>query len=397
MRMVSGVLALSMAAATGAVQAQNVADSISQALKEGTAEANFRYRYEYVNQEDAGKESHASTLRSRLTWTSGTAYGVRGRLEVDNVSSIGTDRYNSTVNGKPLYAAVPDPVGTDINQAWLSYTLDQAELTYGRQRINHGNQRFLGGVGWRQNEQTYDAARITAKPMDGVTLDYSYIWRVHTIFGADSPNARRDGDIHAFLGTWAVAPGHTLAAYGYLMDFDDFVALSNVTYGVDYRGRWADLVDVQLAVAQQSDTGDSPKDYDALYYLASVAGNLGPVRALLGYEVLGSDSGDAAFITPLATLHAFQGFTDKFLVTPDDGIRNLYLTLSGKVGAVGLSAGYHQFKADNGGADYGDEINVTVTVPVMSNVSAMLKAARYNADDFGADTDKVWLMLTAGF
>ena len=42
-----------------------------------------------------------------------------------------------------------------------------------------------------------------------------------------------------------------------------------------------------------------------------------------GYEVLGADDGAAltSFQTPLATLHKFQGWADKFLTTPPNGIR----------------------------------------------------------------------------
>ena len=39
-----------------------------------------------------------------------------------------------------------------------------------------------------------------------------------------------------------------------------------------------------------------------------------------GYELLGSDGVTVAFSTPLATLHAFEGWADKFLATPAAGI-----------------------------------------------------------------------------
>ena len=49
------------------------------------------------------------------------------------------------------------------------------------------------------------------------------------------------------------------------------------------------------------------------------------VNLTLGYEVLGSDDGKKGFATPLATGHKFQGFADKFLTTPNDGVQDLYV------------------------------------------------------------------------
>ena len=45
---------------------------------------------------------------------------------------------------------------------------------------------------------------------------------------------------------------------------------------------------------------------------------LGALEFKLGYEELGSNAGLYGLQTPLATLHAFNGWADKFLVTPVD-------------------------------------------------------------------------------
>jgi hypothetical protein len=41
----------------------------------------------------------------------------------------------------------------------VQYATKALDLTLGRQRINLDDQRFVGSVGWRQNEQTFDAVR----------------------------------------------------------------------------------------------------------------------------------------------------------------------------------------------------------------------------------------------
>ena len=61
-----------------------------------------------------------------------------------------------------------------------------------------------------------------------------------------------------------------------------------------------------------------------------------------------------AFRTPLATLHKFQGWSDKFLVTPNAGLRDTYIGVKGKVQGIGWKLSWHDFGADEGGADFGD-------------------------------------------
>jgi hypothetical protein len=153
----------------GAQAQDSVMDGLNKAVKEGSVKLDFRYRYEHVDQDGFDKEANASTLRSRLTLASGTVWGLSALAEIDNISNIGNDLYNSTENGKVQYPVVADPKGTDINQVWLKYSWEDLSGTYGRQRILHGSQRFVGGVGWRQNEQTYDGFRALWKRRRGST------------------------------------------------------------------------------------------------------------------------------------------------------------------------------------------------------------------------------------
>ena len=127
-------------------------EELSKMVTDGKASVDFRYRYEFVDQEGFGKNAEASTLRSRLSLASAPLKGFSGMLEADDVRSVGSDDYNSTENGNTQYPVVADPEGTDLNQAWVRYAWESANGTLGRQRILHGNQRFIGGVAWRQNE-----------------------------------------------------------------------------------------------------------------------------------------------------------------------------------------------------------------------------------------------------
>ncbi|MDA9919347.1 hypothetical protein N9D72_03590 [Porticoccaceae bacterium] len=161
----------------------DTANSIAEMLSEGDTSLSFRYRYEFVDQDGVAEDANASTLKSRLTYKSASYNGLTALMEMDNVTVIGDENYRTPTNGNVGYPIVADPDGTDFNQAALSYSTADLSATLGRQRILHGGQRFVGGVGFRQNEQTYDALTLSSKALGPVSLDYSYIWNINRIFG----------------------------------------------------------------------------------------------------------------------------------------------------------------------------------------------------------------------
>jgi hypothetical protein len=371
--------------------------ALSEAVESGKGHLNFRSRYEQVDLTGFSEEAEASTLRSRFTWLSGEIDNFTVGLEVDYVSAIGSEKYNSTTNGKSQYPVVADPTGFDLNQAYINYKRDETSLTAGKQRINHANQRFVGGVAWRQNEQTFDAFRAVFSPLDELSVDYSYVWNVSRIFGPDNgaQPAEWDGTSHLLNAAYTIADGHRLQGFAYFLDFENAngPANSTETVGLSYNGKF-DRVSLQATMATQSDYKSSPLDYTAEFYSVSADLKLSVVKLTAGYEELGSDNGVASFRTPLATLHKFQGWADRFLNTPANGIEDSYLGLSGKVGPVMLAATWHTFSADEGGAAYGDELDIVVTYPVNKRISLQFKAADYRADTFSVDTTNVWMTVT---
>ena len=375
-------------------------DDLSKAVSEGKVNFDFRYRYEFVDQDGIDEEAGASTLRSRLTFVSGAVNGWTAGVEADYTAVIGSERYNSTENGMVEYPVVADPEGFDLNQSYLRYKNDDLTFTGGRQRIVHAGQRFVGGVAWRQNEQTYDAARIQFKPSKSISLDYSYVWNVNRIFGPNDGAQPADwrGDSHFLIANWTVEEGHKLEAFAYLLDFDNDngVPNSTATYGVGYTGKFGPI-GVNASYATQSDHGDSPLDYDADFYSIGVNAKVSKVTLNAGMEVLGSDDGLVGFKTPLATLHKFQGWADKFLGTPAAGIEDTYAGVAGSIGKVKVALTYHDFQSDEGSIDYGDEINVVATMPIKKGTTVQLKYADYSADEFATDTTKIWLSFMLKF
>jgi hypothetical protein len=387
--------------------------AFSDLFTQGKPILDARYRFENVDQENALRDANAQTLRTRAGFQSGKWYGLSGLIEVDNVSRLGDAAYNDTRNGQREYSVVADPDGTEVNQALLRYDHKLGSAVLGRQRINLDNQRFIGSVAWRQNEQTYDGALTQLKPLDGLTLSYAYIDQVNTIFGPDNGRydnrtnpANIDGHSHLVNAQYVFMPELTATAYSYLLDLDNIAVapsaaegtLSSQTSGLRLNGAVAG-VSYALEYAQQKDYGDNPLELDSEYYLAELGYTLKGVQLKAGYEVLGGDggTGNRAFQTPLATKHAFQGWADQFLTTPADGIEDAYSGVTAPLLGGTLQAWYHDFATEQGSDDYGDEIDLSYAHPIpgVKGLVGLVKYATYNSEDEArtVDTDKVWLQL----
>lgn len=352
---------------------------------------NLRYRLETVDQDGFDKNAMASTLKSRMTWKSGNVSGFQVTAEFDNVLELGPDNYNnaSGVNPKTLYPVVADPAGTDVNQLNVTYKREGLTLTAGRQRVVVGNQRFVGGVAWRQNEQTYDGIRANYKANDQFMVDYAYVSKVNTIFGPDGSKDEIDGDFHLAHVFYNINKNHKITAFAHLLDFDKSEAID--TYGVDYNGKF-DGFSAHASIATQS-KGDN----DVTYFAIDATKAFGKAKVTLGWERLGSDDGAYGFQTPLATKHKFQGFADKFLGTPSNGIDDYYAKVATKIGGVKLAAFYHSFSAVEGDADYGSEIDLVASYKVLEATTLVAKYANYDAKDHATDTSKLWFMVNTKF
>jgi len=366
---------------------------ITDALADSKVNLLFRARYEGVDQDGIDDNANALTVKSRITVKTGSYNNLSLGLEVDNVSAL-VDDYNSTINGNSKYPVVADPEGTDINQAFLKYNVENFTFTGGRQRILHDNQRFVGGVGWRQNEQTYDGIRAQYNT-GAFNVDYSYIHNINRIFSDKSAKGNHKGAFHLVNGNYKINKNHKVIAFAYILDYDTALTSSSSTYGATYNGKFG-AVNVKASYASQSDNGDNPNNFTADYLNAEVGSKFGAVTVLGGYEVLGSDNG-VGFSTPLATLHKFQGWTDKFLGTPGEGVQDIYLTVKGAVSGVKLAATYHDLSSDVGSKDWGSEIDLVASYKVNKNYGVLAKFASYSADDHATDTSKLWLQLVAKF
>ncbi len=392
-RMSTAILTFGLSVPVGA---QSLSDDIASMISEGSTHLALRYRLESVEQDNLLKDATAFTLRSRLSFQSATVNKLSLAIEADSITTIGSDHYDSFAldRYRGRYSVIADPVGTEINVAALKFALDESSsMSLGRQRLNHASQRFLGSVGWRQNEQTMDSFSYH-RQANKLSIDYSYIWNVNRIFGGSKASAQAS-DLDSASHALNISHQHewgSLNGFVYALDFDNARAASSLSYGASYNGKLQAL-NLFASYARQSDYGDNPIAYDADYFILEGSGKVGEISLLLGYELLGSDDGKLAFSTPLATLHRYQGFADMFLNTPANGIQDTYFTVSTAVDALNLASSFHRYKAAEGGQDYGDEWDVVAAYRINAHLNIEAKFALYNREQFGVDTEKFWLSV----
>ena len=358
-----------------------------------------RLRYEHVDQ-DGLTDADAVTLRLRLGYERELFEHFKVLGEIEGVALI-SDDFADTVRTRPGQAIVLDPEALEVNRLQAQWANGGFAATLGRQRIILNNARFVGNVGFRQNEQTFDALRMTYRANENLNFNYIYVDRVRRILGDDSSNGEWRSDSH--IGQVDLKTGFgDFSGYGLLLDFDNAAAQSTQTYGL----RWTRTIAADpyrftlgAEAATQSDYGNSPTSFDLNYYAANAGVQRGQWRVALGAEVL-EGNGARGFATPLATLHAFQGWADVFLATPADGIRDLNGTVSWTDDslAVGrsltMTARYHDFSSEDGDADFGSEVDAVANWRINERWAIEAKAAFFDGNDPRfADRNKIWLAV----
>ena len=370
--------------------------------------ADLRVRYENDRQDGLAANSDALTVRLRagLSASDGpwsALVEAQGLLAIDG-------QYYDGVHGAATRPLINDPQNIALSRAQIQYRTADFAITAGRQRIMLDDERFVGFSGFRQNGQTFDAVRTEWTPIKGLKADVSYVWSVRTIWGMDGYGARQQAvSGNNLLGNLSYGtPLGTLTGFAYLVDQDEAAVqgyrLSSQTYGVRFSGSRpiARAVKISWAAsyATQSDYHRNPNAYRADYYLIDATLDVSAWKINGGYEVLGADKGGAltSFQTPLATLFKFQGWADKFLTTPPNGVRDLYGSLGYGVKQIGPAQGvivqavYHRFDSDRLSQHEGNELDLLASAK-FGRTTLSARYADYRADTFATDTHKFWLQL----
>jgi len=387
-----------MVAATAATS--TLAGSVSEEVAPTPSKSSWlkpslelRLRYETKNVQDSDF-SHALTARVRPGLELFPDSPLSAFIQSEHTQAlvgdyqVGTPQSAAFSPFKAGNSPITDPENNEINQAYLKYAKDGFSAKVGRQRLILDNAAFIGNVGWRQNEQTFDAATFSYKG-ENYELLYSYANQANRIFGVDGtgPVQALEGDVHLFNAKLQ-SGDNSYGAYAYLMDFSDQaagfpVAASNNTYGVQ-----ADLKtsagQIHTELAFQTEAG-SKADYDALYGAFSYTQKVGKLSLTGGVEYLGDD-----FVTPLATVHAFNGFADAFignrlgLANSWEGLTDIYAVASTKLDSGYVLKGYlHYFANDSLSTTYGWEADLLIVKPINKNTTVLAKFSYFKGKDSG--------------
>jgi hypothetical protein len=428
-----------MSAALAIPPAALALDDIGEALTGGKVSGNFRLRYEDVDIDSQSiRNASALTLRSRLGYETAPLHGLSALLEFEDTRAVdgnyAPEDTDSSLPAATPYnrAAIVDPEQTELNRAYLRYRgISKLDLALGRQRINLDNQRFIGNVGWRQNEQTFDAFTGVYQGIADWNFYYAYIQRVKGI-ASEKPLYNFDIDSSDNLLNVAYSGFllGKLTAYGYFLDNQESDAVlrnvapnvndlnpalrykSNDTYGARFDGNYALPVTAPVKLlytaeyASQKLVNPAGVEYRTHYSLidagASYATAPGVWSARVAQEVLGSDDGLQGFQAPYGTKHAFNGWVDMFLNTPTAGLKDRYVTLAGDLQPYGVKVQlvYHEYSKDEGSDDFGNEWNAQVLKQFGPKYTVGMKYGSYSADKDVAtligttanvDTRKFWL------
>jgi len=370
------------------------ANDFTTAITNGKTNIDVRTRYEFADANDAADKdnAHALTTRIKLGYTTGTLYGFDANVEFEGNWALVDDYFvpAGATPQQPNTDVIPDAEGEEFNETWIRWSNDNFQAKYGRQRIILDQARFVGNVGWRQNEQTYD----------GLTLQYQQ--EKLFVFGAYLNNVNdiffRNFIMDSALlnARYAFSPAIKLTGYAYLLDYE--TGTDSATIGVQATGnlKVSDSLTLNYLAeyANYSDYADAD-NIDADYLHANTSSSFSGINIKLGYELLGgADGGNSAFQTPLATLHAYNGWTDQFLTTPTVGLQDVSIAIGTKINGVKLLGVFHKFEADEGDIDFGNEVDLLAATKINTQFSVLGKVGFYNQGDASSgkvDTTRIWL------
>jgi hypothetical protein len=401
-------------------------DNLGAAMHGGQTNFSLKARYESVETPTTTTgQAKAMTMGYRFGYETGAYHDFAVNVQAQGV--WGNKQYADGQTDSTQAAGlntVNDPAGVNLSQAHLIYRgIADTTIKQGRQVLRYDDDRWVGNVDWRQNWQTYDASSITNKSIADTTIQAAYVTNVNRV---TTDGAAAAGNTH-MKSTLVNVNNKSLSfadivAYNYRLDYTNplYAAASNGnantfgstnTTGVKLAKEGIDVAGFKLGwtgeMAQQKNFKQNTTSYTAKYTNigASVGGSLG--KLTLAQEVLGSDNG-VGLQTPLATLFAFNGWADKFTVTPKNGLKDSYLRGRSNVAGIVVGADYHQFKSDAGSMSLGREVDLIAEKDLDKNFAVGARAARYKADAASVgtndatgvalvDTNKAWVYGTYKF
>jgi len=430
-------LLLSMAAlplVIGGLSVSASADGIN-ILDNMKVKGEIRPRYESADTNSATKSSaSAYTVRTHLVATASLLdiENLTATIGLQSVNNFGSDKYNSKSNGQTQYDVVADPQQAMLSEASIDYSIAKTSLHAGRSQVNLDNQRFIGTVGWRQNERSYDSIYAANNSIENLSVLAAWVYGYQGVVGT-AASTTQDTNTVLLHAVYTVMPELKVTAYDYMIsNFADTYGLAltgnvkmdaiKLNYRAEYAGQGNATMNQHNNNDKNNPTNTLPGkagkygQADASYYNLDLGVNVNGILAGVNYEFLSGQNAsgtETAFATPLATGHKFNGWADVFLTTPTGGLIDANVRLGYKAKGLGkLLAVYHKFTADtttglldvNGAAsdDLGSEFDIVYVnkIPGVNNLKGLVKYANYSkgtTTTYSNDVQKLWIGLDYKF
>ncbi|MES2885217.1 MAG: alginate export family protein [Pseudomonadota bacterium] len=355
----------------------------------GSYTLDFRARAEQVDDERLPLTARALTYRLHGSALTPLAPHLTLGTGFDVVRHSGAVQYHDGINGHTQYPDINDPDAEEIDELYLGYETAFAArpiaLWAGRKAFTQGNNRFIsGGLAWRQNGQSFDGLGISGQ-QGNLKGELVYLSQVLRPAGNRAFKGRQDLNAPVLGLVWT-PPGPLTLEFSanrlrYVPGGPIATAMSTqaVVASLKAKGSYRALqLSARADLARQRPLYAGASEVGGDYYALEAGVRYRNTELKLAEEVLEGD-GVASFQTPLASLHAFNGYADRFLRTPKDGLRDYTVTLSQQLGRYKLLARAHRFESTVGDYRYGDEIDLVASVDLPGNHKLLLKWADFQA------------------
>lgn len=386
----------------GSLNVANAAQGGLNILDDIKFSGELRPRYETVNIDNSGlnKTTRASsfTNRTHLVLTAGL-FGVQNlsaTIGLQSVNNFGYTNYNSSGTGTNTdgngntYNVIVDAQQAMLSEASLDYKLGKTALHAGRSQLNLDNQRFIGTVGWRQTERSYDTVYASNSDIENLDILAAYVYGYAGVTGITT----KETNSVLLHVKYKVADALSITAYDYMLAIGDKNVDSD-TIGLALTGK----IDAGAKLTYRAEYAiqrDATMEYgsaapaDATYYNLDLGANISGFLVGVNYEVLSGTTGadgKTAFNPALGTNHGFNGWADVFYVAglPTSGLKDANIHLGYKTKGFGkLLAVYHDFTADTttgtNSDDLGSEIDVVYVnkIPGVNGLTGLVKYANFS-------------------
>jgi len=361
-------------------------------FKEVKPNLEIRPRYEYVDEKNNNLKS-ANALTTRIS----IGLNLKYLFHIKNLETyLETTGVFATINNyspeNTKYELVPDPVNTRFTQIYIKYKLNKTNFFIGRKFVIIDDHRFIGNVGWRQMPQSFGVIAISDNTVENLNFLIAGIYE-------------RKGITNSLNTYWEFGKWPLILDVNYKVSnllkikvFSYLITDIHNTYGIKLSGKYKfNYLNANYIFEYTKQTDpykiDNLKikpDIDTNYYRFGLNTNIQKWIIGLEYTHFGDKNGkDKGFSTPLATLHAFDGWSDTLLQGGangfDYGLNEYKLTIGYKNVKYGKFLVsyliFKSYKSQPTGRNIGTEIDLLYTKNLTKRLSLLLKSAFYDGNN----------------